>query len=252
MEGVQQIKDDVVVYGIGKEHDVRLRKVLERFRYVGLRLRKEKCSFGQQEVLWFRNMFTKQGMSPDPNKVQVIKNWPLLEDKAATKSFLQTVQFSSTYMRPGNVRTYRYVTKPLRELTRQNTKFVWMEECQQSFEKLKELLCNNKVLMAYDPKRHTRIYVDHGPKGVAATVAQRYDEAGETEPVYRPVTYTSRALKKAERGYSKVEGESLAVLSGIMSNKQYLYETRLETVVDHNSLVPLYNSLKRPSPVRVD
>ena len=32
MEGVQQIKDDVVVYGIGKEHNVRLRKVLEWFR----------------------------------------------------------------------------------------------------------------------------------------------------------------------------------------------------------------------------
>ena len=78
-------------------------------------------------------------------------------------------------------------------------------------------------MVPYDPKRKTRIYVDHGPGGVAATVAQRYEVIGEKEVVYSPVAYNSRSLKDAEKSYSKVEGESLAVLSGIMANKQYLY-----------------------------
>ena len=106
--------------------------------------------------------------------------------------------------------------------------------------------------MNYDSNRSTRLYVDHGPEGIASTVTQRYDIPGRKTPEYRPVTYSSRSLKKAEKGYSKVEGESLGVLSGIMTNKQYLYGTKFDVVVDHKPLLPLYNSPGRPAPVRVD
>ena len=54
--------------------------------------------------------------------------------------------------------------------------------------------------------------MDHGPKGVAATVTQKYEVVGLREPQYRAVFHSSRSLTKAEMGYSKVEGESLAVL----------------------------------------
>ena len=50
LKGVAQIKDDVLVYGNGQEHDVRLRNVLERIRHHGLSLRREKCKLGQTEV----------------------------------------------------------------------------------------------------------------------------------------------------------------------------------------------------------
>ena len=252
LDGVEQIKDDLVIHGRGKEHDVRLKAVLERFREYNLTLRREKCKFGQQEVVWFGNVFSKQGMSPDPRKVEIIKNWVRPEDKAAVKSFLQTVQFNSGYMRPGEGKTYSDITKPLRELTRQGVRFVWSQDCEDSFTVLKDLLCSDTVMVPYDPKRRTRIYVDHGPEGVAATVAQRYEKIGEKEEVYRPVAYNSRSLKEAEKSYSKVEGESLAVLSGIMANRQYLYGTKFEVVVDHRPLVALYNSPNRPAPVRVD
>ena len=96
-------------------------------------------------------------MSPDPKKVEAVKMWPPPEDKSAVKSFLQTVQFSSSYMRPGKGKTYSDVTKPLRNLTRQGVKFVWTKECQESFKELKELLCSDTVLVAYNPKRHTWI-----------------------------------------------------------------------------------------------
>ena len=63
LEGVVQIKDDLVIHGEGKEHDNRLEKVMQRLMEYGLTLRKEKCKFGKTEVLWFGNVFTKQGMT---------------------------------------------------------------------------------------------------------------------------------------------------------------------------------------------
>ena len=53
LKGVIQIKDDIVVHGVGKEHDNNLRALLERLQEYGIRLRKEKCKFGQQAIMWF-------------------------------------------------------------------------------------------------------------------------------------------------------------------------------------------------------
>ena len=69
------------------------------------------------------------------------------------------------------------------------------------------------------------------------------------ESQYRAVFHSSRSLTKAEMGYSKVEGESLAVLTGCKTNSRFLYGTEFEVITDHLPLVPLYN---RPPPVRVE
>ena len=137
LEGVTQIKDDLVVHGKGQVHDDRLEKVLQRLMEYGLTLRKNKCQFGVEEVTWFGMVFSKQGMSPDPEKVEIIKDWPVPEDKAAVKSFLQTCQFSQEFMKPGSKRTYSDVTLPLRRLTAMNVRFNWTAECQEAFQKLK-------------------------------------------------------------------------------------------------------------------
>jgi hypothetical protein len=51
--------------------------------------------------------------------------------------------------------------------------------------------------------------------------------------------------------YGKIDGESLAVLSGIMANRSYLYGTKFTVVGDHLPLIPLYKSHSRELPVRV-
>ena len=80
---------------------------------------------------------------------------------------------------------------------------------------MKDLLRSDTVLVSYDPQRHTRVYVEHGPHGLASTLAQAYKTPGYREPQYRPVIHHSRALTKAEMGYGKIEGESLSVLAGV-------------------------------------
>ena len=70
--------------------------------------------------------------------------------------------------------------------------------------------------------------------------------------MYRPVHHRSRVLKPTEIRYSKIEGESLVILYGIKANKMYLYEKKFKVITYHKPLVPLYNSLGRPSLVRVE
>ena len=61
----------------------------------------------------------------------------------------------------------------------------------------------------FETDRKTNLYVDRGPSGVAATVAQEHSVLGSTVTVWKSVLFTSRMLIETEKHYSKVEGESL-------------------------------------------
>ena len=250
LNGAIQIKDDILVHGLGKEHDANLQAVLKRLYEYGIRLRKEKCHLGKQRVIWFGHIFSKQGMSPDPAKVEHIKGWAAPQDKQGVKSFLQTCQFVSQYMRDSEGPPYADVTAPRRNLTRKNTHFVWSPESQESFEEVKRRISDKTVLVAFNPDLQTRLYVDHGPEGIAAAIAQRHTE--NNAPVWKTVHYDSRRLDKAEINYNKVEGESLAIYSGILRNRTYLSGTKFTVMTDHSSLPTLYKDNNKLAPHRVE
>ena len=51
--------------------------------------------------------------------------------------------------------------------------------------------------------------------------------------------------------YGKIDGDSLALLTGIHSKMMYLYGTKVTIAVDHEPLAALYNSQCRLLPFRV-
>ena len=172
----------MLVHGVGEEHDHRLGAVLERFREAGLTLRQEKCHLGKAEVKWFGMIFSEEGMSPDPKKTALIKNWPAPLTVRDIKSFLQTVQFNAAYLgaeEPGEM-NYAELTAPLRELTRRKTKFTWTAKHQKHFQCIRTRLVSDKVMVPYDPTRDTRLYSDGGPEGAQATAG--HPATGERNP----------------------------------------------------------------------
>ena len=106
-------------------------------------------------------------------------------------------------------------------------------------------------MVPWDPDRDTRIYSDGGPEGCQATVAQCYQHPTEGEQ-WRPVAHSARAWTDPEKRYSQIEKESNALHSGIVSNKMYLLGKPFKAMVDHQPLLPLYNTPKRPKQMRVD
>ena len=164
LKGVLQIKDDVLVHGKGKEHDENLRKVLQRFREAGLTLRAEKCKMGRKEARWFGMIFSEEGMSADPDKVKLVKDWPAPKTVKDVESFLQTIQFNLAYMgaEEDGEMLYAELTAPLRSLTRQKVKFEWTPVHQKHFKEIKNRLCSDRVMVPYEVGRDTRIYTDGG------------------------------------------------------------------------------------------
>ena len=203
---VIHIKDDLIVHGVGKEHDRFLEEVLTALEEKGVTLRPDKCDLGKQQITWFGNVFSKYGMSPDPEKCTIIHQWPSPKSSAEVKSFLQTVQFNAKFLtgKPGE-RSYPELTQPLRMLTRKHVRFSWGIKEEQAFQELKKRLCSDRVVVPYDTGLNTRLYVDSSFAGTQATVAQEHVIDGKL--YWRPVNHTSHPWTSAEARYSQIERE---------------------------------------------
>ena len=238
------IKDDILVHGKGREHDVYLAEVLRVLHENGITCRPDKCQLGQPEVTWFGNVYSKEGMSADPQKCAVIRNWPAPKSCSEVKSFLQTVQFNAKFLggEPGEL-SYPEITESLRALTKKNVHFKWGPKEKRAFNIIKDRLCSSRVLVPYDTDRKTRLYVDSSPVGTQATLAQEHIVDGEE--VWRPANHTSRAWTKAESGYGQVERESNGILSGMIMNKMYTLGTHVD-FVSHKPLIPMHNTASKP------
>ena len=245
------IKDDIMIYGVGDEHDTHLRKVLKTLQTHGITLRPDKCHLGKSEVKWFGHIYSKEGMSTDPEKCRVIKDWPAPKSNAEVKSFLQTVQFNAKFLggEPGEI-SYPELTEPLRALTKKHARFRWGNKEDSAFNEIKKRLCSDRVLAPYDTNLKTRLYVDSSPTGTQATVCQQHRVSEEYH--WRPVNHTSRAWTPAEARYGQIERESNGILTGMYMNKMYTTGNHVEVVTDHKPLVAAYEASHKPKQLRVD
>ena len=54
--------------------------------------------FKSPEVPFYGNMLTKDGIKPDPKKVEAIQDWPISEDRQQLQSFLGSVNYLSHFI----------------------------------------------------------------------------------------------------------------------------------------------------------
>lgn len=128
------------------------------------------------------------------------------------------------------------------EQSKSKSKFEWTVECQNAFDKVKEILSSEAVLVYFDPDKDVTLAVDASPCGIGAVISHKI--LGEE----RPIAYASRTLTKAEQNYSQLEKEALAIVFGVRHFHQYLCGKRFILETDHKPLTYLLGS-KRGIPV---
>jgi hypothetical protein len=101
---------------------------------------------------------------------------------------------------------YASLTQPLRELTRNETKFDWGPEEQDAFEKLKQSISNDDTIEFFQPERPTVVRTEANyNERLSAGLFQR------TERGWQPVHFISRTLTDVERRYSQTKKDALCV-----------------------------------------
>ncbi|XP_062540765.1 uncharacterized protein K02A2.6-like [Armigeres subalbatus] len=227
--------DDVIIGGrTEEEHDRNLRAALKRIQDFGFTIRSEKCTFRKQQVKYVGLVIDARGLRPDPAKIEAIMKLPPPTNVSETRSFLGAINYYGKFV--PNMRKLRY---PLDNLLKAEAKFQWTAECQTAFEQFKRILSSDLLLTHYDPKREIIVSADASSVGLGATISHKFPDG-----TVKVVQHASRALTKAEQGYSQPDREGLAIVFAVTKFHKMLFGRHFRLQTDHQPLLRIFGSKK--------
>ena len=246
-EGVEHVADNLLVHSQTAEaHESDLQHFLDRCLDEGVTLAMAKANVCQDEVLWFGNIYGRDGVKPDPSKVQRLKEKGHPENQEEVRSFLQAAQFNAKFMWDTEG-AYANLTQPLRKLMGKGVKFEWGPKQQESYDSIIEALESAGAIYPYNYELDVCHVADAQPNGIASSV---YSITGQSDgsELWWPVNHISRSLSSTESGYPQIDRESLAQTWGMTQNRYYLIGRVFNSYTDHQPLLPMYNETKKATP----
>jgi hypothetical protein len=160
--------DDILVYSkSGEEHVEHLRVVLTCLRDHQLYAKFSKCEFWLREVQFLGHVLLAEGVAVDPGKVKDILNWKPPISVHEVRSFLEMVGYYRRF-----IPDFSKVAKPITELLKNQTKFIWSPECEKAFRILKKSLTTAPVLAQPDIEKPFDVYCDASGIGLGCVLMQ--------------------------------------------------------------------------------
>jgi hypothetical protein len=118
------------------------------------------------------------------------------------------------------------IAGPMTKLLRKNTPFVCSEECEASFQTLKEKLTTAPMLALPETGKDYTVYYDASKNGLGCVLMQ--DK--------KVIAYGSRQLRPHEVNYPTHDLELTAVVFALKGWRHFLYGAKCELYMDHKSL----------------
>ena len=158
----------MVIYGVREteeeattDHNSKLQQFLQRGRERGVKLNKKKLKLLCKEIPYMEDLVTANGLKPDPEKVEAVRNMPKPENVKAVRWFC--VKF---------LPQLAGVLEPIQQLTRKEVPWHWQHEHDAAFEKAKEVVTEAPLLKYYNPNDELTVQCDASEKGLGAAPMQ--------------------------------------------------------------------------------
>ena len=184
--------------------------------------------------MWYPSIQT------DSMKVEAICKWPVPTNVTEVRSFLG---FTNYYQR--FIKKYAQVAKPLYKLisgenaSKKQNSIRWDPECQEAFDKLKELCTAIPILAYADFGKPFKLHTDGSVLGLRAVLYHIQDGVGKV------ISYASRSLTKPETKYLAHKLEFPCLKWAITEQfHEYLYGNTFDVCTDNNSLTYVLTTAK--------
>ena len=221
--------DDILIFTQTlEEHRKIVQEVLKRLQEHDLYLRPEKCEFEKEEIEYLGLVIRQGEVRMDPAKVQAVKEWPEPKNLKEVRGFIGFANFYRRF-----IEGFSKVCRPLHDLTKKDTPFVWGEDQQKAFQGLKDAFTSEPVLVMWDPEKETRLEVDASGFATGGVISQKADDG-----LWHPVAYRSESMAPAERNYEIYDREMLAIIRGLEDWRHFLegLPQPFEIITDHQNL----------------
>ena len=194
------------------------------------------------------HIVSSDGIEPDPQKIDKVKEWPTPTNPDEVRQFLGFVGYYRRF-----IKDFSKVSRPLAELVPEPSrkarrksknsivadKWEWGCIQQTAFDSLKQQLISFPILGFPQYNQPFELHTDASTKGLGAVL---YQEQGG---VKRVIAYASRSLSRSERNYAVHKLEFLALKWAITEKfYDYLYGNKFIVFTDNNPLTYVLSSAK--------
>ena len=122
-------------------HAEHLRQVFTLLRRDQWKVKLSKCAFGQQRISYLGHVISAEGVATDPSKIKDVVAWPTPTNVKEVRQFLGLAGYYRRF-----VRQFGILARPLFNLLKKGTPFMWTDNTEQSFQLLKTSLTSAPVL----------------------------------------------------------------------------------------------------------
>ena len=212
-----------------EDHIMTIRNVLNRLKEYGLTAKPSKCHVGFSSLSYLGFKVGNGLLETQEGKVEKILKFDPPTSKKLLRSFLGLFSFYRKFV--PNPADLSFSLNQM--LKGKSEKLDWTDEARKAFEKIKLALASKPILKLPDPSKTFVIRSDASSVGLGAILLQYTDD------VAFPISYAGRTLLAAERNYSTIERECLAIVWAIDKFKYYLTGKMFNLEVDHKPLIYL-------------
>ena len=184
------------------------------------------------QVKFFGLVLTRDGVIPDPAKIDVLRKLPEPRDEKLLQSFLGIVNYLSRF--DPHIAD---MTHNLRSLLKKDSDFIWTNVHSLDFKRIIEALCKEgKILKYYRPELD--LYIETDASGKAIGMALLQSENNERQSLY-PIAYGSKMLTSAETRYANIECELLGVVGTLEKFHYFTFGRPVVILTDHKPLIAI-------------
>jgi hypothetical protein len=225
--------DDVIIFSkTEEEHIKHIEEIFALIAKSGMKLKLSNCCFFELSVLYLAwHIISEEGSATDPKKIEVVKNYPIPENKQHVKSFLGFVGFYRKY-----IRNFGKIAHPLTELTKNDVDYVWGTEQENAFQKLKLRLTTAPILAHPDSTEEYIVQTDASGYGVGVVLGQTQWMEGKRRDVV--IAYGSKHLTDTQSRWSTLDKELYAIIYALDKFHTYLYGPKFTVYTDCRLVAP--------------
>src|SRR5437773_2823677 len=221
--------DDVLVFSrTREEHAKYVREIITRLGNAGLQIDINKSEFYTKKTKYLGLIISTDGMSMDPENVQVIQAW---KDPTSVKELQQFLGFANFYRR--FIQGYSAVVSPMTQLLRKEVPWSWGPDQTAAFGALKTAFTTAPVLAYYDYNKRTVVETDASNWASGGVLSQ-----ADADGKLRPVAFFSAKHSAPECNYEIYDKELLAIVKALEEWRPELQGTTdaFEIITDHKNL----------------
>ncbi|UYV64129.1 K02A2.6-like [Cordylochernes scorpioides] len=217
--------DDLLIYADSiEEHNEKLKGILEIARRNNIKFDLTKAQICKKEVSFLGHMISKNGIDPEPNKVDKVINLKKPEDKKSLQRVMGLYNYLGKF-----IPNLAASTSNIRGILKKNVVWHWGPRQDIEFHHIKECVRNAPSLGHYDKTKTLVLQCDASKDAMGAALLQEN----------RPLAFASASFNDSQKQYSQIEKELLSIYYGCKKFEYLLLGHTFIIQTDHQPLLPL-------------